>query len=70
MLELKCNRCGDELKEPGALVFSPPTGDGWLVEKFHLCVDCWSLVSGQLKARSQSKDPERTEHAECRKENP
>jgi hypothetical protein len=41
MLNLKCDKCGRELSQPGALLFSPPTGEGWLVEKYHLCQDCW-----------------------------
>jgi hypothetical protein len=41
-----------------------------LVEEFQLRVDGWSLAAGQLKAGLQRKDPERIEHAECRKQNP
>jgi hypothetical protein len=36
MLKLHCDKCGKELTQPGALLFSPPTDDGWLVEKLHL----------------------------------
>lgn len=56
MLDLKCDRCGRELKEPGALAFSPPKDDGWLVEKYHLCVDCWQAIREQLRNFKQSPD--------------
>ncbi len=35
-----CAKCGKELEEFGALLFSPPTGEN-KVDKFHLCVDCF-----------------------------
>lgn len=35
-----CDSCGNELAEPGALVFGPPTGQGW-ARKYHLCVGCF-----------------------------
>ena len=56
MLQLKCDRCGQQLDRPGALLFSPPQGDGWLVEKHHLCVECYAVVVAQLQA-SDAKDP-------------
>ncbi len=31
MLELKRDQCGRELTEPGALVFSPPKSEVWIV---------------------------------------
>jgi hypothetical protein len=49
MLELKCDKCGRELREPGALILSPPTTKEWLVEKYHVCADCWPAVSALLK---------------------
>lgn len=48
MLEIRCDICRKELQQPGALIFSPPTSDGWLVEKYHLCADCWLEVAGLL----------------------
>lgn len=47
MLKLKCNKCGQELNQPGALVFSPPKENLWakgLVEKHHLCWRCWEIL--------------------------
>ena len=57
MLQLKCDRCGRELREPGALVFSPPTSEAWIVEKYHVCADCWPIVLAILEepADEQSK---------------
>ena len=49
MLELKCDRCGAPLKQPGALMFSPPAGNQGLVEKYHLCVDCWWLLAKEVR---------------------
>jgi hypothetical protein len=49
MLELKCDLCDQELQEPGALIFSPPTNEVWLVEKYHVCADCWPTVAALLK---------------------
>lgn len=50
MLEIKCDRCHEELKEQGALVFGPPPSRGlvnpmnFVVRKIHLCVRCWDEV--------------------------
>lgn len=38
-----CRRCGNELMEYGALLFSPPD-DGGFVSKGHLCVGCYRAV--------------------------
>jgi hypothetical protein len=48
MLELKCDLCDRQLQEPGALVFSPPTQEAWLVEKYHICADCWPAIDALL----------------------
>lgn len=38
----KCERCGDELHVPGALLFAPPDdADESIVRKMHLCVECF-----------------------------
>lgn len=42
-LKVKCDRCGEELKEPGGLVFSPPEAGVSL--KFHVCDKCWPSVA-------------------------
>lgn len=39
MLKIKCDRCYNELDDPGALVFSPPVS--YDVKKFHICNSCW-----------------------------
>jgi hypothetical protein len=39
-LEIKCYKCNQELKEPGALLFGPPDNIG-LVKKYHLCRKCY-----------------------------
>jgi hypothetical protein len=49
MLELKCDKCGRELTEAGALVFSPPKGEAWIVEKYHVCANCWPKLVAFVK---------------------
>jgi len=41
-----CDKCKKELKDLGALVFSPPTKDDPImvdnvVTKYHVCKHCW-----------------------------
>lgn len=46
MIEPKCDHCGEELRDHGGLIFSPPhktppdckVND---VRKFHICQACW-----------------------------
>ena len=38
----KCDRCGVELKEFGAILLSPPINN--MVEKRHLCVACYQTI--------------------------
>jgi hypothetical protein len=49
MLKLACDRCGAALSEPGALLFSPPTSEAWIVEKYHICAQCWPEVLAELR---------------------
>jgi hypothetical protein len=39
MLDFKCDSCGAQVEQPGALVFSPPMSN--TVRKFHVCVACF-----------------------------
>jgi hypothetical protein len=59
MFKLICRRCGKSLKQPGALVFSPPKENLWakgLVEKYHLCLDCWDILLCWLMFRTMQFD--------------
>jgi hypothetical protein len=48
---IRCGWCLGILKEPGALLFTPPHENGLCV-KIHLCVDCYKRVhSPPLDAR-------------------
>jgi hypothetical protein len=49
-----------ELDQPGALVFSPPMTESWIVEKYHLCAKCWSVVAALLHNEKPENDAERT----------
>lgn len=42
-LKLKCDACGHVLKEPGALVFSPPDQVDH-VRKLHICIQCFERL--------------------------
>lgn len=44
MIKIHCDRCGSDLKELGALVFSPPIERFGMVKKYHLCKDCWERL--------------------------
>ena len=43
MLKIACDKCKDELTEPGGLAFGPPhtTAVEALAVKYHLCRKCW-----------------------------
>lgn len=45
MIKTKCSRCQNELKKPGALVFSPPEGETSVALKFHICDECWPHIA-------------------------
>lgn len=44
-----CDKCGNELKEFGALLFSPPKGSA--VKKFHLCKACYTKIAKEMKKK-------------------
>jgi len=48
MIKLYCDKCGEELKELGGLLFSPPK-EGREVKKFHLCVECYKDIKRAFK---------------------
>ncbi len=39
----KCDICKKELKDFGALLFSPPAKNN-KVKKFHICKNCYKLI--------------------------
>lgn len=39
----KCDKCGEELKDFGAILFSPPDKNS-TVKKFHVCVGCYKKM--------------------------
>jgi len=56
-LVVKCDRCGDELYQPSALVFSSPINSQ--VKKFHICAVCeeylFLWIELPKKAKHESK---------------
>jgi len=50
MFKLHCYMCDQLLKEPGALVFSPPSPPAnTRVMKYHICIKCWDHLFNFLK---------------------
>lgn len=45
-MNVRCSRCGSELRYPGALLFSPPVNDD--VRKMHLCQSCFDELVGWI----------------------
>jgi len=63
-MKLKCDICKKIIKQPGALVFGPPilTSDKpfyTIVDKIHVCVECWKWLTKTLVIKSKKKDGER-----------
>jgi hypothetical protein len=57
MIKVKCNFCGDELNEPGALLFSPPhIHNPGLVYKDHVCVECFLKMVTLMKPLPKLND--------------
>ena len=52
MIKVECDRCGDELDEPGALLFGPPVGcfGQEEVAKLHLCILCADVVLDEIES--------------------
>lgn len=46
-MKIQCIDCGNDLQEPGALIFSPPDKNDFC-QKLHLCVDCWEVLQEDL----------------------
>jgi len=45
----RCDMCGNELKEFGAIVLSPPDEQS-RVDKFHVCVYCYAGLAAKMKS--------------------
>jgi uncharacterized protein with PIN domain len=43
----KCDKCGEELTEFGAILLSPPNENSE-VKKFHICVECYKIIESDL----------------------
>jgi peptidoglycan-associated lipoprotein len=53
-MKINCDICGNELKVPGALLFTPPNKKG-IVKKFHICVNCFKVAykrGGKLRMKN------------------
>lgn len=43
MIAPKCEMCGQELQEFGAILLSPPNRDNMVVKE-HICVKCYKIL--------------------------
>lgn len=43
-LHFNCDKCKEELKQAGALIFSPPYQNN-ITKKYHLCRSCYNLLT-------------------------
>ena len=57
MIRVHCDKCGKELDNPGALVFSPPYDENATVAKWHLCARCWAHLAGWLSRKDDPANP-------------
>jgi hypothetical protein len=48
MISPKCDKCKKELQEFGAILLSPPDEKSQ-VKKFHICKECYEIMSKDLK---------------------
>ena len=59
MITVFCGMCGQSLKKPGALIFSPPrTQDkmlGSVVYKTHICLQCYSKLIDWIVGTEKGK---------------
>ena len=62
VLKIRCDFCGGELFDEGALIISPPNKKPphqWLVSKYHCCIKCWdavALVLGSLGPKTEEAE--------------
>lgn len=48
-MKIDCDRCGDEMTQPGAIVLGPPDlFPARTVEKLHVCRSCWPSVRASV----------------------
>lgn len=46
---VNCTACGEQLKQPGALLIGPPYNLSWVM-KMHLCVGCYPKIIAACEA--------------------
>lgn len=59
-IKIICVKCGKELDEPGALLFSPPKNrldkHVFDVTKAHLCYNCWNKLIDMFIPESENEE--------------
>jgi hypothetical protein len=53
---VKCNKCRQELKEQGGLIFGPPANMFGDVCKFHVCKGCYEKLLDWLQPQGGLND--------------
>ncbi len=48
----KCDKCGEELKDFGAILFGPPDENS-TVKKFHICVNCYKKIVADIESTNK-----------------
>jgi len=48
----KCDKCGNELSNFGALLFSPPDEKN-ITKKYHICEKCYENMKKALKCQKK-----------------
>lgn len=51
-IQPKCDKCGRELNEFGAILLSPPNDEGQ-VRKFHFCQPCYELIISDIETTDE-----------------
>jgi len=55
-MDINCDRCGKQLEEMGALLFSPPEDSGrgsMITVKNHLCTQCYFDIVNELRTHKE-----------------
>jgi len=47
-MKIACDICQMDMKEPGALIFTPPNIVHRVI-KVHVCVKCWKVISDEFR---------------------
>ena len=60
-MKINCFSCDQAVKEPGAIVISPPFKNNkdltiHTVHKYHICLTCWENLIKSMEAMKEAKE--------------